>query len=198
MRRVSKPSNSAVLQKQLSYKVGGDNKKLADQLCHEQHNICAYTETYLGRSDKKDIEHFDPTLKGQTGDHYQNWFLVKAQWNSEKASKWKNYQPILHPTASDFEKRIIYFEGEYIAASPDDQEAINLIHLLKLDDHELATERHCYLENLKETFVLSGKSAQQYIDDLVMTRPSLVYFIRAIEEELQVKVNFDLVKKLND
>jgi hypothetical protein len=29
---------------------------------------------------------------------------------------------------------------------------------------------------------------------LLTTRPSLVYYIRAIEEELGVKVNFDLVK----
>ena len=194
MRRINKPSSSIILQDVLTYKVGGDNKKLANALRDEQHNICAYTETYLGRSDKKDIEHFDPTLKDTSGDSYQNWFLVKAQWNGEKASKWMDYQPILYPTDSEFEKRIIYFEGEYIAAAPEDEEAINLIHLLKLDDEGLAFERRCYLENLKETLDLSGKAAQQYIDDLIMMRPSLVYFIRALEEELQVKVNFDLVK----
>ncbi len=194
MRRVDKSVNSIILQTELAYKVGGDNKNLASALCNEQHNICAYTETYLGRSDKKDIEHFNPTLKNTTDDSYQNWFLVKAQWNSEKASKWNDYQPILYPTDVEFEERIIYFEGEYIAASPDDEEAINLIRLLKLDDHELAVERRCYLENLKETLDLSGKPAQQYIDDLLLIRPNLVYFIRAIEEELDVKVNFDLLK----
>ncbi|WP_232074084.1 hypothetical protein [Spirosoma aureum] len=178
----------------LTYKVDGNNKSLANALCDEQHNICAYTETYLGRSDKKDIEHFNPTLKNTSGDSYQNWFLVKAQWNGEKASKWNDYQPILHPTDKQFEKRIIYFEGEYIAASSEDQEALNLISLLKLDDPDLAIERRCYLENLKENLDLYGKPAQQYVDYLLTTRPSLVYYIRAIEEELQVKVNFDLVK----
>lgn len=178
----------------MKYKVNGDNKKLANVLCDEQHNICAYTETYLGRSDKKDIEHFNPQLKETSDDSYQNWFLVKAQWNGEKASKWDAYQPIMHPKDDEFDQRIIYFEGEYIAASADDVEAINLIRLLKLDDHELAIERRCYLENLKETLELSGKNVQQYIDDLLVMRPSLIYFIRAIEEELNVKVNFDLLQ----
>jgi hypothetical protein len=194
MRRINKPTSSAILKKGLAYKVRGGNQKLAEALCREQHNICAYTETYLGRSDKKDIEHFDPTLKGTGGDTYNNWFLVKAQWNSEKASKWASYQPILLPTDTDFEKRIVYFEGEYIAASHTDVEAMNLIKLLKLDDHELATERNAYLENLKETLAYSRKTAQQFIDDLLSIRPSLVYFIRAIEEELNVEVSFDLIE----
>jgi len=194
MRRVNKPDDSIILQEELTHKVGGDNKKLANALCDEQHNICAYTETYLGRSDKKDIEHFNPTLKDTSDDSYQNWFLVKAQWNGEKASKWERYQPILSPTDEAFEERIIYFEGDYLAASLNDQEAINLIKLLKLDDEGLAFERRCYLENLKETLSLSEKPVQQYIDDLLTTRPSLVYHIRAVEEELGVKVNFDLVK----
>lgn len=194
MRRVNKPDSSIILQDTLTYKVGGDNKKLANALCEEQHNICAYTETYLGRSDKKDIEHFNPTLKNTSDDSYQNWFLVKAQWNNEKSSKWEDYQPILHPTDSTIESRIIYFEGEYIAASSDDEEALNLISLIKLDDPELAIERRYYLENLKENLELSGKSAQQCIDFLLTTRPSLVYFIRALEEELNVTVNFDLLQ----
>lgn len=193
MRRVNKPTHSNILQEALTYKVSGDNKKLAAALCNEQHNICAYTEAYLGRTDKKDIEHFNPTLKDTPDDSYQNWFLVKSQWNGEKASKWKNYQPVLHPTDRDFEQRIVYFEGEYIASS-EDQEALNLIRLLKLDDPYLATERRDYLENLKETLDLSGKPAQQYIDYLLVTKPNLIYFIRAIEEELRVKVNFDLLK----
>lgn len=194
MRRINKPDSSTILQNKLAYKVGGYNKKLANALCDEQHNICAYTETYLGRSDKKDIEHFNPTLKDTVADSYQNWFLVKAQWNGEKASKWHEYQPILHPTSTDFDKRIIYFDGEYLADSSGDEEAINLIRLLKLDDHELAIERRCYLENLKENLDLSGKPAQKYIDDLISSKPSLVYFIRALEEELNINVNFDLLK----
>jgi uncharacterized protein (TIGR02646 family) len=194
MRRINKPAHSIVLQESLSYKVSRDNSKLAKALRDEQNNICAYTETYLGRSDKKDIEHFNPTLKGTEADNYQNWFLVKAQWNSEKATKWVAFQPILHPTADDFEQRIIYLDGEYIETSANDEEASHLIKLLKLDDPELAIERLSYLENIRETLEFSGKTPQQYIDDLLRTRPNLVYFIRALEEELAVTVNFNLAK----
>ena len=192
MRHIKK--DAKVASADMSYKVTGDNTKLKNALCEEQHNICAYTETYLGRSDKKDIEHFNPTLKDTSNDNHTNWFLVKAQWNSEKASKWHQFQPLLHPTTANFEQRIIYKQGTYQAASANDQEAINLINLLKLDDPELACERYCYIENLKDNMALSSKQPQQFIDDLLKIRPMLVYFIRAIQEELQVRVNFDLLK----
>ncbi len=191
MRRIKKDAEAASAA--MSYKTTGDNTNLKNALCKEQHNICAYTDTYLGRSDKKDIEHFDPTLKNKANDNHTNWFLVKAQWNSEKASKWYKFQPLLHPTTANFEQRIIYKDGNYKAALDDDWEAINLINLLKLDDPELAFERYCYIENLKENINLSSKQPQQFIDDLLKSRSMLVYFIRAIEEELQVTVNFDLL-----
>lgn len=194
MRRINKPDNSGILQEELAYKVGGDNSRLAKALCNEQYNICAYTETYLGRSDKKDIEHFNPTLKGTNEDSYQNWFLVKAQWNSEKSTKWASYQPILHPTSIDLEQRIIYLEGEYYPASIEDVEALNLIRLLKLDDEELANTRKRYVKRIQETIILSGKTNQKFVDDLLLADPDAVYFIRALEEELSIKVNFDLLK----
>jgi hypothetical protein len=194
MRRINKPLDSAILVKKLRYKVGGDNKKLSDVLCSEQHNICAYTETYLGRTDKKDIEHFNPTVKSQPGDSYENWFLVKAQWNSEKSRKWELYQPVLHPTAADFEKRIIYFEGEYDASVPTDTEAINLIRLLKLDDPVLATTRKRYIKRIKNTIADSQKQPQQFVDDLLLEDPDALYFIRALEEELNVIIDFTLLK----
>ncbi len=194
MRRINKPADSEVLKKKLTYKVGRDNKKLAQLLCREQFNICAYTETYLGRTDKKDIEHFNPTLRGKPGDTYENWFLVKAQWNSEKSKKWINYQPVLHPTAHDFEQRIIYVDGEYDAANPADAEALNLIRLLKLDDPVLAETRKRYVRRIRNTLNDSGKANQEFIDDLLISDPDAIYFIRAIEEEFNVRVNFDLLK----
>lgn len=193
MRRINKLADSEILKKNLTYKKGSGNKKLAQILCSEQFNICAYTETYLGRTDKKDIEHFNPTLKGKPEDSYENWFLVKAQWNGEKSKKWATYQPVLHPTAHDLEKRIVYFNGDYDADSTD-IEANNLIRLLKLDDFQLANTRKRYIKRIKETIDHSGKGNQEFIDDLLQTDPDGLYFIRAIEEELNVKVNFDLVK----
>lgn len=194
MRRVGKPLTSKVLIENLNYKPRGNNTKIAELLCEEQYNICVYTETYLGRSDKKDIEHFNPMLKGTINDNYQNWFLVKSQWNGEKASKWIGYQPVLHPTAEEFEQRVIYFEGEYYAASLDDKEAVNLVKLLKLDDQPLANTRKRYIKRIKETILLSGKTSQKFIDDLLIADHDDVYFIRALEEELNVKVNFDLLR----
>lgn len=196
MRRIDKPADSEILKKKMSYKVKGDNKKLASSLCREQHNICAYTETYLGRTDKKDIDHFDPTLKGSPGDSYENWFLVKAQWNSEKGRKWSDYQPVLHPSAPDFNERIIYVEGEYYASSLADTEANNLVSLLKLDDSVLADTRKRYISRIKNTLTESRKTPQNFVDDLLLTDQDALYFIRAIEEELNVTVNFDLLKTL--
>lgn len=193
MRRIIKPKDSSIVQDGLTYKINGKNTKLAEVLCSEQLNICAYTETYLGRADKKDIEHFNPTLKGKGEDNYQNWYLVKAQWNSEKSSKWDTYQPVLYPTATDFEQRIIYVEGEYYPALMTDIEALNLVRLLKLDDEKLADTRKRYIKRIKETLDWSGKTNQKFIDDLLLTDRDALYFIRAIEEELQVKVNFALL-----
>ena len=197
MRRIDKPAISEVISDKLMYKVKGKNTRLSQILCNEQYNICAYTETYLGRSDKKDIDHFNPTLKGQVKDNYKNWFLVKAQWNSEKSTKWTNYQPVLHPTDSNFEQRVVYVEGDYYPALIDntiDEEALNLIKLLKLDDEQLADTRNRYIKRIKDTISCSGKASQKFIDDLLITDRDGIYFIRALEEELNVKVNFDLLK----
>ncbi|SOD88207.1 hypothetical protein [Spirosoma fluviale] len=194
MRRINKLDDSEVLRNKLAYKIGGNNSVLTKILADEQHKICAYTETYFGRSDKKDIEHFNPTLKGKSDDNYENWFLVKAQWNSEKSDKWSKYQPILYPTDPTFEQRILYIEGEYYPKSQDDIEAVNLIRLLKLDDIALADVRKRYIKRIRSTIEWSGKANQEFINDLLITDPDGLYFIRAIEEELGVKVNFDLVK----
>jgi HNH endonuclease len=195
MRRVDKPTTSEIISKAIMYRVKGSNKKLADILCTEQHNICAYTETYLGRTDKKDIDHFNPTLKGRSNDSYENWFLVKAQWNSEKSNKWSSFQSILSPTAADLEDRIIYSEYGYYPAISTDDEAVNLIRLLKLDDPLLEETRKRYINRMKKDIDLSQKIPQQFIDDLLVEDRDAVYFIRAIEEEFNVRVNFDL---LND
>lgn len=129
--RVPKPLDSKILAEKLVYKVNGDNSKLSNYLLNEQNGFCIYTETFFGRSDKKEIDHFNPKLKGKPQDNYNNWFLIKAQWNSEKSTKWDNFQPVLHPTAFDFDIRIIYFEGDYFVSDSTDIEALNLIGLFK-------------------------------------------------------------------
>ena len=104
MRKSIKNPSSKIIADKLKYVSGNsaNNKKIADILFAEQKKFCAYTDEYISRTDAKDIEHFDPTLKDTEADNYNNWFLVKHQWNKEKSYKWENYQPILHPTADDF------------------------------------------------------------------------------------------------
>lgn len=184
---------SAIIKQQLTYK-DGNNDVLRRILAKEQYNVCAYTETYLAASDDAHIEHFDPTLKGKANDSYNNWFLVKSLWNTRKSTKWLEYQPILHPTANDFEQRILYIEGDYVAADPQDVAANNLIQLLDLNNARLADQRKRYIRLKRQEIQDASKTAQQYVDDLLISYPEGIYFIRAIEEELNVKVNFDLLK----
>ena len=197
MRRIEKKVDSLILQEDLSYQKG-DGKRIAELLNEEQHCICAYTEEYLGRADKADVEHFNPTLKTTNRDGYQNWYLVKAQWNIEKGrtARWNRYQPLIHPTAEDFETRILYDNGRYILADENDVEARNLRSYLKLDDEELAKQRVHYIRRMRNDIALSGLTNQEFIDWRISTPEyrSTIYYIRAIEEELNVKVNFDLLK----
>ncbi|WP_020597393.1 hypothetical protein [Spirosoma panaciterrae] len=192
MRRVIKSAQSKIIDRQLAYK-DGNNDELRQLLAEEQYSICAYTETYLASSDDAHIEHFNPTLKNTANDSYTNWFLVKSLWNVRKSTKWT--EPILHPTAEDLEQRILYFDGNYAAADPNDVEAQNLIRLLDLDNARLADQRKRYIKSKKQQIDNLNQSAQQYFDELIVEYPEGVYFIRAIEEELNVKVNFDLMKK---
>src|SRR5215207_3899824 len=105
MRRGHKNSESEILAKGIAYisTNSSNNKKISEILFTEQKGFCAYTDEYISRTDARDIEHFNPTLKDTSEDNYNNWFLVKHQWNKEKSYKWSEFQPILHPTADDFE-----------------------------------------------------------------------------------------------
>ncbi|MGF7215961.1 hypothetical protein GGR92_002101 [Spirosoma lacussanchae] len=197
MRRIEKKSDSLIVQESLSYREG-NGKQIANLLRAEQNSICAYTEEYLGRADKADVEHFNPTLKNTDQDGYQNWFLVKAQWNTEKGhtARWLKHQPILHPTSEDLQERIVYSNGQYILSNEDDIEAKNLRSYLKLDDEQLDKARIYYIQRLKDDLALSGLTGQEFIDWRLASPvyKSTIYYIRAVEEELNVKVNFDLLE----
>jgi hypothetical protein len=187
MRRQIKNSESLILSN--SWKYGSHSEKIREALLTEQNHICTYTETFFGRSDTRDIEHFNPKLKGTDEDGYHNWFLVKHQWNSEKSIKWDKFQPILSPMDDDFEKRVVYEDG-YYDFNIGDKEAENLIKLLKLDDLELARERKEYVNGHREDMTELNIPAQLYFDRLMKRNPNRVYFIRAIEEEFKIKINF--------
>src|ERR1019366_5553048 len=102
MRRIIKDADSEILKKNLKYIRNNrhNNRKIAEILSKEQKKFCAYTEEFMSVTDTD-------------GDNYNNWFLVKHKWNKKKSNKWLNYQPILHPSAIDFEERVIYIDGHY-------------------------------------------------------------------------------------
>lgn len=196
MKRVVKPVNSRIISEQLSYQEGNsvNNREISKVLFEEQKGFCAYTEEYMGRADAKDIEHFNPQLKGTAADNYNNWFLVKHLWNKEKASKWNDFQPVLHPTAADFEQRIVYDGGDYRLANDNDEEAKNLMNLIKLDDQVLADERKKYIKRKKEEIIKYGSDAETFFNDLIDVSMKSISYLRAIEEEFGISI-FELLEK---
>jgi hypothetical protein len=88
--------------------------------------------------------------------------LVKHQPNKEKASKWEKFQPVLYPTAADFEKRVIYDGGDYRVNSVDDIEAKHLIELLNLDDAGLADERKRYIKRKRDEIEKYGDDVKVF------------------------------------
>jgi hypothetical protein len=188
MKKVTKLDDSKILTESINYIVNGNNSILSNYLFEEQKGFCVYTETYLGRTDKKEIDHFNPTIKGKPIDNYQNWFLIKAQWNSEKSSKWAKYQPVLHPTATDFEDRILYSGGDYLVSNQNDKEAQNLVLLIKLDDPDLAIERKRYISRKRTEIKDSGFSAIDYFELLIEDDLNSIRFIRAIQQEFEVDI----------
>jgi hypothetical protein len=190
MKRIIKKDTSEITKQNLNYIVGNssNNKKISTILYKEQKGFCAYTEEYIGRSDAKDIEHFNPTLKGKNEDSYQNWFLVKHQWNIEKASKWGDYQPILHPTDSDFENRISYINGDYFLAESKDIKAKNLINLLQLDNILLADERKKYIKRKKAEMEIYDVDSTVFFKILINDDIKQVSYLRAIDKEFNINI----------
>lgn len=190
MRRIIKDANSDIVSQNLRYLEGNsqNNLRISQILFIEQKGFCAYTEEYIGRADAKDIEHFNPTLKGKDNDGYPNWYLVKHQWNKEKSSKWGDYQPVLSPTDLNFNNRILYDNGNYRVADSDDKEATNLVDLIKLDDIILADERKKYLRRKKDEIEKYGQSPKDFFEILIAADIKQVSYLRAIQEEFKINI----------
>jgi hypothetical protein len=190
MRKIVKHLNSIVIGEKLRYKDGNssNNSKISKVLYNEQKGFCAYTEEYIGRADAKDIEHFNPTLKGGNEDGYYNWFLVKHQWNNEKSAKWANFQPILNPCDENFEGRVVYDAGDYRSSKSNDIEATNLIKLLNLDDSTLATERKRYIKRKKDEIQKFGVDSSSFFEILISDDVKQISYLRAIQEEFNIDI----------
>lgn len=185
MKKIIKKTDSFVLQNNLQYIVGGDNKALSKALLNEQKSFCAYTEEYIGINDSPDVEHFNPNLKGKTEDSYNNWFIVKHKPNQRKTNNWK--VPILDPCDEDFEERVIYVDGDYIW-KPGDIEAENLITLLNLRDQIFVKERKRYIKRRKERIAELGISPEEYFRDRIDKDIDQVKYLRAIQEEFKIDI----------
>lgn len=184
MKRIIKNPNSVVLKNNLKY-IKGDNSFLSSILLNEQKRFCAYTEEYVGINDAVDIEHFNPNLKGKTEDSYDNWFSVKHKPNRKKTTNW--HEPILHPSSSDFEQRIIYYDGDYICR-PGDIEAENLIKLLNLGDQIFVKERKRYIKRRQERIAELGISPEEYFRERIEKDIDQIKYLRAIQEVFGIDI----------
>lgn len=114
--------------------------------------------------------------------------MVKHQWNKEKSYKWENFQPILHPTADDFEERVVYVDGDYFAKSDLDVEAKNLVSLLQLDDAGLADKRKRYIARKRKEIESSRLDAFTFFITLINQDTCQVSYLRAIKEEFGIDI----------
>lgn len=186
MRKQIKTNSSKILLENIEYHPGGDNSKLRELLFVEQKGFCAYTETYLGRTDQKDIDHFNPTKDFIDRNKYHNLFLCKALWNKEKSNKWGDFQPMLNPCCDEFEDRVIFNKDLKIfeANNDEDIEAKNLVSFLKLDDPDLANERKRYLKRMKEISESYGCSLEELFSKIIEKFDfDNLRFIRSVTEE---------------
>jgi uncharacterized protein (TIGR02646 family) len=173
----------------IEYIKNGDNSNLREILFNEQKGFCAYTETYLGRTDQKDINHFNPTQDYNERNNYLNLFLCKSQWNKEKLNKWKDFQPVLSPVNDDFEKRISYNKDLKLFEPTDenDVEAKNLVKLLKLDDYDLSVERKKYIELCYE-LIKHYETPIIYFQKITQKNHTELKFIRSLEIEFGINI----------
>lgn len=191
MKRIFKNPDSEIIQNKIIYKKS-DNKDLRALLLKEQKNFCAYTEEYIGYNDAVDIEHFNPNLKYLETDSYQNWFMVKHKPNNLKRTNW--IEPILHPTAEDFETRLIYFDG-YFLHQPEDIETKNLIDLLHLNDEIFVKNRKKYIERRKDRINELNILAEDYFQEKINSEIDSIKYLRAIQEEFKINI-WDLIPQL--
>lgn len=187
MRKQTKHTNS--LAKDIEYLKGGDNSILREILFKEQKGFCSYTETYLGRTDQKDIDHFNPSKDYTERNNYLNLFLCKSQWNKEKSNKWSEFQPVLSLFNEDFENRISYNKELKLFESKDenDDEAKHLVKLLKLDDYDLSVERRKYIELCKE-LINYYESPTMYFQKITQKNITELKFIRSLEIEFNIDI----------
>ncbi len=187
MRHIQKPKNSEVLQQNLTYKKGRDNRKLREILVKEQGGFCAYTDKHF-KSETPNIDHFKPQKLLQTGeDGYHNWFAIYYTTNVvEKRAQWK--EPILHPTDPTITERIWYKEDEtnntiIVSYAPEDEAAENFVQITGLNRNILAEERAAFVGRLR---LLKRILKMEEIKRHFLVYPPEIDFYRLTEWELGI------------
>jgi hypothetical protein len=182
MKRVCKHKDSTILQNKWQYKNNNavHNRKIRTVLEKEQKYFCAYTEDRFSATYARDIEHFNPNLKYTNKDSYKNWFAVSNKFNKDKGTKWETFQPIMHPTDINFEKRLWYSAGMYEVNSTDIR-ADNLRKYLDLNNPLLVKERMEYIKGLKSL------GDNDFVKEFLNENPTFIKFPRAIETEFNIK-----------
>ena len=188
MNRIIKQTESRILKEKIRY---GD-KRLLQILVEEQNYICAYSQVKITGVFSVDTDHFNPTVKGTSEDNYENWFAVSTKVNRQKGSspKWNKFQPILHPTALNFEERILYKNGAY-ENNEHDLEAQHLIEYLNLNQEQLYSQRLRYIQHLRlilNSSICDGDTNK--LKQLMAEENSeLIQFTRAISSEFGIYFN---------
>lgn len=195
MKFLTKFRESEILDEGLEYNINQDNSRLRLKLLDEQKNFCAYTEKYISKIDSTEVEHFNPSLKGQ--DNYYNYYTTLRYANEQKISKYNFYkhctffQDLFFQNPAQLNNRIQYKEFVYDVLSETDQDAKDFIDYLGFNDDYLFVERLNHINRLKLT--LSTFTDIEKIEYFRLHRNDLS-FITAIEYEFQM----DLSELIND
>jgi hypothetical protein len=181
MRRAIKSTESEIFRRGLTYP--NDRVEIYTLLLDELGPFCSYTEERLKTASKGEIEHYNPCIKGTPEDEYRNWLLCTPNWNKKKGGcdRWGNHQPLLDPADEDFERRIKYIDGDYVAAESD-EEASNFIKYLFLNHPKLSADRKKHMENVR----ILRRSMPSI--DLISFMKDEMEYPRMIREEFNIDI----------
>ena len=189
MKFLSKDPNSQILKKNIVYKRNNskNNSYLTELLLKEQKNFCAYTERYFKKTDKAEVEHFNPDKK--YNDDYINYYAVCRWANLQKLKKWtknsKFFDTLFFQKPDEFQSRIQYMKGDgvYEEIDENDTEAADLIEYLGFNHNYLRQQRDRHVKRLKEVFKIAGYDKTDQQLNYFKKYKEELDFITAIEVE---------------
>ena len=156
MRRIIKSDRSEIVTASLRYENNAHKPQITRILQKEQFNLCAYTEERISPAFAKEIEHFNPHLKGTTADRYENWYLASSFWNKRKGTRnakprWDTHQTVIAPSNNTIDNRLSYDinSGAIFENDTNDDEAKRTIEYLFLNDPDLSNDRCGYINRLQ-------------------------------------------------